>query len=142
MMMKESCIISRISQGESPQPSTKSFASARPAPSPSKTALKQSAARMIQRNMALIERVWRTTDSSIFHPRWPRHQAASVAASAPTALDSVRLVMPMRKSPVIEKKMTKGRTPARSSRSFSESGTLRSSGGSAGPRWGCSRQRM
>ena len=87
MMMKESCIISRIAQGLRPQPSTKSRASARPAPRPSKTELKQSAARMIQRNIALMPSVWRTVASIIGQFSRPRPQAARVAARAPTALE-------------------------------------------------------
>ena len=66
---------------------------------------------MIQRNIALMPRVWRITSSSIGQESRPRHQAAIVETSAPTALDSVRLVMPVRKRPVIDRKMTSGVRP-------------------------------
>ena len=47
----------------------------------------------------------------------------------------------MKKSPVIEKKMRKGRTPARMSLSFSAREAVRSSFGSTGPSVGWTQQR-
>ena len=47
----------------------------------------------------------------------------------------------MKKSPVMEKKMRNGRTPARRSLSFSPRETVRSSFGSTGPRWGWTQHR-
>ena len=59
-----------------------------------------------------------------------------VAAAAPTAELSTRLVTPIRNSPVMRKKMRRGTTPAPSSRTFSLQPTCRSSAGRAGPRCG------
>ena len=92
-------------------------------------------------NMQLTPRVLRAVASRTSNVSRRRKRAARVAPAAPTAELSTRLVQPMRKSPVIEKKMRKGRTPARRSPSFSRSGIVRSSFGSAGPRRGWRRHR-
>ncbi len=96
---------------------------------------------MIHMNMQEMPRVLRTVSSNTCQERRRLIQAATVTAAAPTAELSTRLVTPMKNSPVMEKKMRKGAMPARSSRSLSIQGTLRSSGGSAGPSSGCSQQR-
>ncbi|MNN72223.1 hypothetical protein D3C81_1882380 [compost metagenome] len=82
----------RISQGPRPICSTKMPSMAFTAPSPSKTAPKQSAARMIHMNMQLMPRVLRRVSSSTSAVRRPWNSAARVAARAPTAELSTRLV--------------------------------------------------
>ena len=132
----DNCIMMRISQGDSPSLPTKNPSIARTAPTPSKTAPKQSAARMIHMNMQLIASVLRMVASITRRVILPLNSAARVAAVAPTAELSTRLVIPIRNSPVIEKKMTRGRIPALSRRNFSPQPTRRSSAGNAGPRCG------
>ncbi len=96
---------------------------------------------MIHMNMQLMASVLRLTTSIRCQVSRRRTSAARVAAVAPTAELSTRLVTPITNSPVMQKKMTRGRMPARSSRSFSAQPMSRSSAGSAGPRCGCSLQR-
>ncbi|GIX13293.1 MAG: hypothetical protein KatS3mg118_1252 [Paracoccaceae bacterium] len=67
--------------------------------------------------------------------------AASVAAAAPTAELSTRLVTPITNSPVMKKKMAKGAMPARRSFSFSPSGMRSSSSDTVGASAGLTRQR-
>ena len=68
--------------------------------------------------------------------------AAKVAPKAPTAEHSTRLAIPIKKRPVIVKKIAKGIMPARKSLSFSLKGICLSSFGSVGPSSGCKRQRI
>ena len=93
-------------------------------------------------NMHEIPRVLRTVSSMTLRLSRRLARAARVAAVAPTAELSTRLVTPMTNSPVMKKKMRKGMIPARSSRSFSLMGRFRSASLTVGPRWGCTRHRI
>ena len=105
------------------------------APSPSKTAPKQSAAKMTHMNMQLTLNDLCRVSSNTLRVNRPLNKAASVAAPAPTAELSTRLVTPIMNRPVIEKIMTKGKMPARSRLNFSlQLIPRRSSTGSAGPK--------
>ena len=121
------------SHGPSPKLPMKNASIALTAPSPSKTAPKHSAARMIHMNMQLMPSVLRIVSSITCLVSRPLTSAASVAVVAPTAELSVRLVIPRRNNPVIEKNINSGTMPALSSRSFSPQPTSRSSRGSGGP---------
>ena len=93
-------------------------------------------------NMQEMPRVLRMVSSMTFRLSRRLASAARVDAVAPTAELSTRLVMPMTNNPVMKKKMRKGMIPARSSRSFSLMGMLRSASLTVGPRWGCTRHRI
>jgi hypothetical protein len=67
---------------------------------------------MIHMNMQEMASVLRTVSSKTLVLKRPLNSAASVAARAPTAELSTRLVTPMTYSPVIEKKMSSGSSPA------------------------------
>ncbi len=96
---------------------------ARTAPSPSKTAPKPSAARMIHMNMQEIARVWRTETSKTSRVIRRLSTAAMKAVIAPMAELSTSEVQPLTKGTIIAPKITSGSTPARSRRSFSAIGT-------------------
>ena len=120
----------------------KRFSSARAAPSPSNTAPKARAARINQRNMADTSSVCREVLTSKGQLSRRLAAAARVAAVAPTAELSTRLVYPKTNSPVMKKKIRNGMMPARSSLSFSAKGMFSSSSFTVGASEGFSLQRM
>ena len=110
---------------------------ARPAPRPSNTAPKVSAAKIIHINMQETPRVFLRVVSKTFLLNLPLKIDASVANKAPTAEHSTRLAIPIKNKPVIKKKITKGTIPAFNNLIFSIKGTSLSLSGSIGPRFGC-----
>ncbi|MNY59849.1 hypothetical protein D3C86_1963360 [compost metagenome] len=94
-------------------------------------------------NMQVMPSVLRRVSSITWRLSRRLTRAVRVAAAAPTAELSTRLVMPIRNRPVMEKKMNSGAIPALSRRSFSPRVICRrSSSGRAGPSAGFKRQRM
>ena len=116
--MYDSCIMMSTCQGVSSHLVINKDSSALTAPSPSKTAPKQSAARIIHMNMQDIPRVFLMDSSMTFRVSVPLAIAAIVAAVAPTAELSTRLVTPIINRPVIKKKIKNGIMPAFKSFSF------------------------
>ena len=108
---------------------------------PSNTAPKLSAARIIHINIHETPSVLRIVASMTFRFNLLFAKAAIVAAVAPTAELSTKLVIPMTNKPVIKKKIKKGIMPAFNTLSFLLKGILRSSSLRAGARFGCSLQR-
>ena len=94
-------------------------------------------------NMQLTLSVWRIVSSMTCQVSRLLRNAVMVAAAAPMAELSTRLVTPIRKRPVIKKKMSRGMMPAPSSRNFSpQLICCRSFGGNGGPRCGWIQHRM
>ena len=106
------------------------------APIPSNTAPKQSAARIIHINIHEIPSVLRIVASKTLQFNLLFAMAAIVAAVAPTAELSTKLVIPIMNKPVIKKKIKNGVMPALNTLSFSLKGMLRSSTLKAGARLG------
>ena len=108
------------------------------APMPSKTAPKLRAAKIIHINIQDTPSVFFKVFSITFHLSLPLNKAAKVAPKAPTAEHSTKLAIPIKKSPVIEKKIANGIKPACKSLNFSDLEICLSCFGSAGPSSGCS----
>ena len=106
------------------------------APIPSNTAPKLSAARIIHINIHEIPSVLRIVASITFLFNLRFAKAAIVAAVAPTAELSTKLVIPIMNKPVIKKKIKNGVIPAFNTFSFALKGILRSSSLKAGARFG------
>ena len=137
----DNCIIISTSHGLKSHLVMNSDSIARTAPMPSNTAPKHSAARIIHMNMHEMPSVFRMVSSMTLRVSRRFASAASVAAVAPTAELSTKLVMPMTNKPVMKKKIKNGMMPARSSFSFSPSGMVNSSRATVGPRCGCALHR-
>ena len=88
------------------------------APRPSQTAPKHKAARVIHINMQVTSSVLRKVFSITSLFNLFLNNAAKVAVVAPTAELSTKLVTPITNRPVMEKKISKGRIPARRSLNF------------------------
>ena len=87
-------------------------------------------------NMQEIPSVLRTEFSNTSRVMRPLSTAARNAVIAPMAELSTRLVQPFTNGTIMAKKIPSGSKPASNSRYFSARGTVRSSSGSGGPRWG------
>ena len=93
-----------IAQGDSSHLVRNRLSMAFTAPSPSKTAPKQSEAIRIHMNMQVMPSVFCSTSFQSRTLRRPRHQATSAEQIAPTAELSTRLAMPLRNSHIISAK--------------------------------------
>ena len=136
IIMYDNCIMTSTCQGLKSHFVINKDSMALTAPIPSKTAPKQSAARITHINIHDMPSVFLNVSSMTFFVRERLASAAIVAAVAPTAELSTRLVIPIRNKPVIKKKIRNGTMPAFNSLSFSLSGISSSSLLTVGARWG------